>query len=78
VALNHDMRNRQHALNAIRAHEEKGPGPDVVAETLLDIVSGNTPRLRYLIGGQARTVARLRRFLPAGMYEYGVRRTFSI
>jgi NAD(P)-dependent dehydrogenase (short-subunit alcohol dehydrogenase family) len=69
---------RQRALNAIRAHEEKGPGPEVVAETLLDIVSSKTPRLRYLIGGQAKTVARLRRFLPAGMYEYGVRRTFSI
>jgi len=69
---------RQRALNAIRAHEEKGPGPEVVAETLLDIASSKAPRLRYLIGGQARTVARLRRFLPAGMYEYGVRRTFSI
>jgi NAD(P)-dependent dehydrogenase (short-subunit alcohol dehydrogenase family) len=69
---------RQRALNAIRAHEEKGPGPNVVAETLLAIVSSKTPRLRYLIGGQAKTVARLRRFLPAGMYEYGVRRTFSI
>jgi NAD(P)-dependent dehydrogenase (short-subunit alcohol dehydrogenase family) len=69
---------RQRALNAIRAHEEKGPGPDVVAETLLEIVASKTPRLRYLIGGQAKTVARLRRFLPAGMYEYGVRRTFSI
>jgi NAD(P)-dependent dehydrogenase (short-subunit alcohol dehydrogenase family) len=69
---------RQRALNAIRAHEEKGPGPEVVAETLLAIVSSKTPRLRYLIGGQAKTVARLRRFLPAGMYESGVRRNFSI
>ena len=30
---------RQRALNAIRAQEEKGPGPEVVAETLLEIVS---------------------------------------
>jgi hypothetical protein len=69
---------RQRALNAIRAHEEKGPGPEVVAEALLEIVSSKTPRLRYLVGGQAKTVARLRRFLPAGMYENGVRRLFSI
>jgi hypothetical protein len=67
---------RQRALNAIRANEEKGPGPDVVAETLLEIISSNTPRLRYLTGQQAKSVARLRRFLPAGMYEQGVRRTF--
>src|SRR5262245_58840382 len=69
---------RQRALDAIRAHEEKGPGPEAVAETVLEIVSSRTPRLRYLVGGQARAVARMRRFLPAGLYEYGVRRTFSI
>jgi NAD(P)-dependent dehydrogenase (short-subunit alcohol dehydrogenase family) len=69
---------RQRALDAIRGHEEKGPGPEAVAETLLQILSSEAPRLRYLVGGQAKTVARLRRFLPAGMYESGVRRTFSI
>jgi hypothetical protein len=69
---------RQRALNAIRAHEEKGPGPELVAETLFEIVSSDTPRLRYLIGQQAKSVARLRRFLPAGLYEQGVRRTFSL
>jgi NAD(P)-dependent dehydrogenase (short-subunit alcohol dehydrogenase family) len=69
---------RQRALAAIRAYEEKGPGPEVVAETLLEIMSSRNPRLRYLIGQQAKTVARLRRFLPARMYEQGVRRTFSL
>jgi NAD(P)-dependent dehydrogenase (short-subunit alcohol dehydrogenase family) len=69
---------RERALRAIRAQEEKGPGPDAVAETLLEIVSSKKPQLRYLIGGQAKSVARLRRFLPAGMFESGVRRTFSI
>jgi NAD(P)-dependent dehydrogenase (short-subunit alcohol dehydrogenase family) len=67
---------RQRALNAIRAYEEKGPGPELVAETLLEIISSRTPRLRYVIGQQAKSVNRLRRFLPAGMYEQGVRRTF--
>src|SRR4029450_10433587 len=69
---------RQRALNAIRGHEEKGPGPEAVAEKLLAIVWDNSPRLRYLIGRQARNTARLRRFLPAGMYESGVRRRFSL
>ena len=69
---------RQRALNAIRAYEEKGPGPEVVAETLFEIISSGAPRLRYLIGQQAKSVARLRRFLPVGMYEQGVRRTFSL
>jgi NAD(P)-dependent dehydrogenase (short-subunit alcohol dehydrogenase family) len=69
---------RQRALVAIRAYEERGPRPEVVAETLLEIISSSNPRLRYLIGQQAKSVARLRRFLPARMYEQGVRRTFSL
>jgi NAD(P)-dependent dehydrogenase (short-subunit alcohol dehydrogenase family) len=69
---------RQRAFDAVRAFEEKGPGPELAAETLLRIISSNTPRLRYLIGQQAKSVARLRRFLPAGMYEQGVRRSFSL
>jgi phage-related protein len=69
---------RQRALNSIRASEDKAPGPEVVADTLLGIVSSNRPRLRHLIGQQAKSVARLRRFLPAGMFEQGVRRSFSL
>ena len=69
---------RQRALQAIRTSEEKAPGPELVAETLLEILSSPAPRLRYLIGPQAKSVARLRRLLPAGMFEQGVRRTFSL
>jgi NAD(P)-dependent dehydrogenase (short-subunit alcohol dehydrogenase family) len=69
---------RQRALNAIRASEDRAPGPEVVADTLYGIISSSSPRLRYLIGQQAKSVARLRRFLPAGMFEQGVRQTFSL
>jgi len=69
---------RQRALTAIRGHEENGPGPELVAETLLEIISSSRPRLRYPIGQQAKSVSRLRRFLPAGMFEQGVRRTFAL
>ena len=69
---------RQRALQTIRTSEEKAPGPELVAETLLEILSSQAPRLRYLIGQQAKSVARLRRLLPAGMFEQGVRRTFSL
>jgi len=69
---------RQRALDATRAYEEKGPGPELVAETLLEIMSSNTARLRYPIGQQAKSITRLRRFLPAGLFEQGVRRTFSL
>jgi short-subunit dehydrogenase len=69
---------RQRALDAIRAHEQKAPGAEVVADTLLEIMSSRAPRLRYPIGQQAKSVMRLRRFLPAGLFEQGVRRTFSL
>jgi short chain dehydrogenase len=69
---------RQRALNAIRATEDRAPGPEVVADTLLGIISSGSPRLRYPIGQQAKSVARLRRFFPAGMFEQGVRRSFSL
>ena len=69
---------RQRALTAIRASEEQAPGPELVAHALLEIMSNRTPRLRYLIGRQATSVARLRRWLPGGLFEQGMRRTFSL
>ena len=69
---------RQRAFKAIRNHEEKGPGPELVAETVLQILSSKTPRLRYLAGGQAKFLSRLRWFLPAGAYEQGTRSAFAL
>lgn len=69
---------RQRAFDAIRASEENGPGPELVASTVLEIAASRTPRLRYVVGKQARFVTRLRRFLPAGAFEQGVRGTFRL
>ena len=67
---------RQRALNAIRTYEEKAPGPEFVAEIVLEIIAHDRPRLRYVIGGQAKSITRLRRFLPEGVYEQGARHNF--
>ena len=67
---------RRRAINAIRASEEKGPGPELIAETVFKIMASNTPRLRYVVGQQAKFIFRLRRFLPEGVFEQGVRSTF--
>jgi NAD(P)-dependent dehydrogenase (short-subunit alcohol dehydrogenase family) len=69
---------QKRALDAIHTYEDRGPGPEVVAEALLGIVSSTTPRLRYLVGRQAKSVASLKWILPAALYEQGVRRTFSL
>jgi len=44
---------------------------DLVAATVLKIVENQPPRLRYVIGRQARLVSRLRRFLPEAALEQG-------
>lgn len=69
---------RERALEAIGAAEQKGPGPDVVAAALLKIATSPAPRLRYLVGRQAKTVAQLRKFLPARLFELGARRSFAL
>jgi len=69
---------RRRSFEAIRGYEEKGPGPELVAETVLKIVASKAPRLRYLTGKQARVVTGLRRFLPAGAFEKGARSTFRL
>lgn len=67
---------RQRAFNAIRAYEEKAPGPELVAQTVLEIIASARPRLRYVIGQQAKSITRLRRFLPERVYERGSRQNF--
>jgi NAD(P)-dependent dehydrogenase (short-subunit alcohol dehydrogenase family) len=69
---------RQRAYSAIRGYEEHGPGPELVADTVLKIADSSAPRLRYAIGSQAKLVTRLRQFLPAGAFEQGTRRTFRL
>jgi NAD(P)-dependent dehydrogenase (short-subunit alcohol dehydrogenase family) len=69
---------RQRAYAAIRGHEERGPGPELVADAVLKIVESSAPRLRHVIGTQAKVVTRLRQFLPGGAFEQGVRGTFQL
>jgi NAD(P)-dependent dehydrogenase (short-subunit alcohol dehydrogenase family) len=69
---------RQRAYDAIRAQEEKGPGPELVADAVLRIAGSKRPRLRYIVGQQAKVVTRLRQFLPEGAFEGGVRSTFRL
>jgi len=69
---------RERAFAAIREYEEKGPGAELVADTIVKIATSGRPRLRYLVGGQARFVATLRRFAPEAAFERGSRSTFKL
>ena len=69
---------RRRAFKAIRGHEQKAPGPDIVAETIRRIISSEAPRLHYLIGPQAKFTSVLLWGLPDGAYEQGKRLTFGL
>ncbi len=69
---------RQRAFNAIRNYEQNAPGPELVAQKILGILTSQTPRLRYLIGSQAKSATRLQWLLPEAVYERGKRSTFSL
>ena len=69
---------RQSAFKAIRDQELKAPGPDVVSQTILRIITAQKPRLHYLIGTQANIATRLQRYLPESAYEWGKRSTFGL
>jgi short-subunit dehydrogenase len=69
---------RQRAFKAIRDAEEKGLQPERVAEAVSKILANRAPRLRYLVGGQANVVSRLKRFFPERAFEMGARSTFKL
>jgi short-subunit dehydrogenase len=69
---------RQRAFKAIRDAEEKGLRPELVAEAVSKILANRAPRLRYVLGGQANVVSRLKRFFPERAFEMGVRSTFKL
>jgi len=52
--------------------------PRVVAETVLRAASAARPRIRYTAGGVAGRLRVLRRYLPAGLMDAGVRRDLRL
>jgi NAD(P)-dependent dehydrogenase (short-subunit alcohol dehydrogenase family) len=68
---------RQRVLEVRRRYAEKAPEPALVAERVLSIIKSGSPRLRYMVGREAR-VTRLRRFLPESLFEWGMRRRLHL
>jgi NAD(P)-dependent dehydrogenase (short-subunit alcohol dehydrogenase family) len=70
--------HRERAYQSIADYEARGPSADLVAHTVARIVSSRNPRLRHVVGQQARFAVRVRWFLPESMFEQGVRRHFRL
>ncbi|GAB2491157.1 oxidoreductase [Comamonas humi] len=62
---------------AIQKSVQKAPEPDGVADTIVDAALGSW-KMRHTPKGEASLLAKLRRFMPAGPVEKGLRKTFGL
>ncbi|PMR69003.1 oxidoreductase [Halomonas heilongjiangensis] len=62
---------------AIQNNVQKAPEPDGVATTIVDAALGAW-KMRHTPKGEASLLRKLRRFMPAGPVEKGLRKTFGI
>ncbi|WP_445394199.1 oxidoreductase [Stenotrophomonas maltophilia] len=62
---------------AIQANVQKAPEPDGVADTIVDAALG-TWKVRRTPKGEASLLAKLRRFMPYGPVEKGLRKSFGL
>lgn len=62
---------------AIQNNVQKAPQPDGVAATIVDAALGAW-KMRRTPKGEASLLAKLRRFMPAGPVEVGLRKTFGL
>lgn len=62
---------------AIQENVHKAPMPDGVAATIVDAALGAW-KMRHTPKGEASLLAKLRRFMPAGPVEKGLRKSFGL
>jgi len=62
---------------AIKKNVQQAPEPERVASTIIDAALGGW-KMRHTPKGEASLLARLRRFMPAGPVEKGLRKTFGL
>jgi len=65
------------ASQAIQNNVQNAPEPDGVAATIVDAALGAW-KMRHTPRGEASLLAKLRRFMPAGPVEKGLRKSFGL
>lgn len=77
VRLNEYATYRQRVSQIIRKSIAGGDQPHLVAVAVITALTAKSPRLRYPVG-KGITLSRLRRFLPAGMFDQAIRKEFQL
>jgi NAD(P)-dependent dehydrogenase (short-subunit alcohol dehydrogenase family) len=68
---------RSVVTQAIQKNVQKAPQPEGVAMTIVEAALG-TWKMRHTPKGEASLLSKLRRFMPAGPVEKGLRKTFGL
>ncbi|HEX3988679.1 MAG TPA: oxidoreductase [Verrucomicrobiae bacterium] len=68
---------RKRLTDAIQQNIERGDDPRLVAEAVWKALTLKSPRLRYPVG-KGVALSRLRRFVPAGMFDKSFRKQFQL
>ncbi len=69
---------RGRAGENVRRRVSAGEDPSLVAEAVLEAAAATKPRLRYLVGKRAGLLARLRRYLPASVFDGAFRKQLGL
>src|SRR5947207_5646378 len=68
---------RKRLTDAVQQNIEHGDDPRIVAEAVWNALTAKSPRLRYPVG-KGVGLSRLRRFIPAGMFDKSLRKQFQL
>lgn len=77
VSLEDYAVQRKRMSEVVHQGLERGDDPRIVAEAVYQAVAAKSPRLRYPVG-QGVALSRLRRFVPAGMFDRSLRKQFQL
>jgi RND family efflux transporter MFP subunit len=77
VALEVYADERKRLTDAVQQNIEHGDEPRIVAEAVYQALTAKSPRLRYPVG-KGVALSRMRRFVPAGMFDKSFRKQFQL
>ncbi len=77
IRLNEYATQREFSSQSVRNGIENGDDPRLVAEAVFTALTARSPRLRYPVG-KGVMLSRLRRFLPASLFDRAIRKEFQL
>jgi len=77
VRLNEYATNRQRVSQIAKKSIANGDNPHLVAEAVFTALTAKSPRLHYPVG-EGIKLSRLRRFLPASIFDQAIRKEFQL